>query len=213
MAASALHRGGLVALATGLLIIATAAVMPRGAGAAVTSSYDPGTVTLFAVGDSAPDAVGITCVAGNAKVNGADPGTGPVPCADIRYVTINTGAGSDSIDTTGVSTAAGFIPLCNGCNPAGIFVRSGDGADRFTDGPSTSEFVGGDGNDVASGGGDSEEMFGGHGKDVLRGGADRDFLFGGRGRDNLVGGPGSDKANGGRDSDRCRAEHLLNCER
>jgi Ca2+-binding RTX toxin-like protein len=190
------------------------AAIPASAGAAVVSFFDPGLGNLYVTGDGADDFVAVTCVAGNAKVNGADPGTGPVACGIPRDVLINSGAGNDSIDTIGVSAAAGFTNLCGPrCNPAGIFVRAGDGADRFVDGPWDSEFVGGGGNDVALGGGGYEEMFGQGGKDVLRGGAQRDFLFGGRGRDNLVGGPGSDKANGGGDSDRCRAEHLLNCER
>ncbi len=111
---------------------------------AVTSSVAAGLLTV--TGDGADDPIAITCVAGGVKINGADPGTGAATCLSLSAISVDGGAGNDTIDLRGVTypnflSVADAIPLRvtinGGLGNDTIFgsnfsdiINSGDGADR-----------------------------------------------------------------------------------
>jgi Ca2+-binding RTX toxin-like protein len=168
-----IKRGtGLAAGAAAALILA----LPGSASAAVTSSVAGGVLT---VNSDANDAIVITSVGGQVKVNGADPGGSAVDSADITEIDVSGGPGANDINLAGVN-AADFTSL-------------------------TSVTVdGGDGNDTINGSQIADRLEGGAGDDRIIGdnnpGGSRDEAIGEAGNDTMVWNPGDgDDVNDGGD--------------
>lgn len=151
-------RAVLTVAVVGFLLTATAA------SAAVTAEFFFGTLSVSSDGS---DAIAVTCSAGTAKVNGADPEGDTAACGDVDSVEIEGGPGPNAIDLSGV-TASAF--------PAVEYVS----------------VLGDDGNDTVSGSALRDELEGDAGDDTLRGAAGDDQLSGGDGSDTLLGGAGDD---------------------
>ena len=155
---------------TGLVAGAAAALMlalPGSASAAVTSSVAGGVLT---VNSDANDAIVITSVGGEVKVNGGNPGGGAaVDTADITSIDVSGGPGANDINLAGVS-AADFTAL------------------------TTVTVDGGDGNDTINGSLIADQLEGGPGDDRIIGdnnpGGSRDEAIGEAGNDTMVWNPG-----------------------
>ena len=152
---------------------------------------------LSVAGGHGSDRIVVVCnSAGLVKVNGKNPGTGPVGCAKVSEVDVSSGPGNDRVSLVGVGSGNGFgqrdLPGGFG-HGTGCGVQLGSGNDHYAGGKSCFNLVlAGRGSDRLSGGGLRDE---------LEGGADNDSLAGGAGRDVLVGNAGSDKLSGGADDD------------
>jgi Ca2+-binding RTX toxin-like protein len=152
---------------------------------------------LKVAGGDGSDRVTVICgAASTVKVNGKDPRTGPVACAGVSEVDVSSGGGNDTVDLSGVGSAAGFgqrdLPGGFG-HGTGCGVQLGQGNDRYIGGRSCFNLVlAGRGNDRA---------IGGDLRDDLEGAAGDDTLAGGAGRDVLIGNSGGDRINGGADDD------------
>jgi Ca2+-binding RTX toxin-like protein len=160
---------------TGLAAGAAAALMlalPGSASAAVTSSVASGVLT---VNSDANDAITITSVGGDVKVNGGNPGGGPaVTSASITAIDVNGGPGGNDINLAGVN-ATDFPALA-------------DGTDVTVDG--------GEGNDTINGSLLADHLEGGGGDDRIISddsqAGSRDELLGEGGNDTMVWNPGDD---------------------
>jgi Ca2+-binding RTX toxin-like protein len=162
-------RTGLVA---GAVVTALLAV-PGAASADVNSAVNGAGV--LTVNSDANDAITITSVAGDVKVNGANPGGGPaVPSAGITAIDVSGGPGANTINLAGV-TAADFPQLA-------------DGTDVTVDG--------GEGNDTINGSLLADHLEGGNGDDRIISddsqAGSRDELLGEGGNDTMVWNPGDD---------------------
>jgi Ca2+-binding RTX toxin-like protein len=147
-------------------------------------------------GGNGTDRITVACVDGAIKVNGRDPGAGPVQCSAVSEVDVVAGAGNDHVDLSGVGTVTGFgqrdLPGGFG-HGTGAAADLGEGNDTYVGGASAFNLV-------LAGGGD-DHLVGGALRDSLQGGAGNDTGSAGAGRDILVGGVGRDKLNGGLDDD------------
>src|SRR5690606_2578145 len=129
---------------------------------------------VLTVTSDAADAITVTCDGGQARVNGADPGSGAVACNTITQIDVNGGPGDNTIDLSGVDD------------------------DDFT----LLEAVtvdGAAGNDAITGTAIGDTLNGGEGNDTLTGFRGADTVNGGEGDDTMVwnNGDGSDFNNGG----------------
>ena len=102
------------------------------------------------------------------------------PFIGVKRVVVNSGAGNDTIDLSGLDSSVVAE------------VDGGDGNDTI---------IGGDGNDVLLGGRGRDQITGGKGKDEIRGGAGADIISSGEGADKLFGDAGNDTLDGGAGDD------------
>jgi Ca2+-binding RTX toxin-like protein len=196
--------------------------MPAAAHAKVRASVSGQLLTLR--GGKASDRVKVICRAGQVKVNGKNPRTGAVGCAQISEVDALTGDGNDMVDLSGVGSAPGFgqrdVPggfgHGTGCASAlgsgndryvgggSCFnlILGGRGDDRVRGGALRDQITGGSGDDRATSLGGRDILIGNAGNDKLNAGADDDLLSGNTGDDVLIGGAGTDLLGGGPGMDR-----------
>jgi Ca2+-binding RTX toxin-like protein len=173
----------------GVLVGAAAAALlafPGAASAAVTSSVTNGDLV---VSSDAGDAITITSVGGQVKVNGADPGNGPAASTTIDSITVTGGSGDNNINLSGVN-GTDFTTL------ASVTVDGGGGNDTINGSQLADTLRGGDGNDRIIG--DDNPL---NTDDVMRGEAGDDTMVWNPGDDDDVneGGAGNDtsEVNGG----------------
>jgi Ca2+-binding RTX toxin-like protein len=164
------NRKGRTGVVAGAVVAALLAV-PASASAEVTSAVDPAGV--LTVNSTANDAITITSVGGQVKVNGADP-DGAVNSADITAIDVSGGPGANNINLAGV----------NGTD----FPALADGTDVTVDG--------GEGNDTINGSLLADHLEGGNGDDRIISDDSqlnsRDELLGEGGNDTMVWNPGDD---------------------
>ena len=111
---------------------------PGLASAAVTSAVNGG--ALSASSDAA-DPIAITCVGGNVKVNGGNPGGGAdVACNTITSITVTGGPGANLLDLSGVTDQT--FPAV-----AAVTVSGGEGDDTILGTGFADRLNGGGGND------------------------------------------------------------------
>jgi Ca2+-binding RTX toxin-like protein len=174
-------RSGAVAGAAAALLLA----LPGSASAAIDSSFAGGVLT---VNSDANDAIAITSVGGQVKVNGADP-DGAVDSADVTAIDVSGGSGANDISLAGVN-ATDFTSLTS------VSVDGGDGNDTINGSQIADELEGGPGDDRITGdnnpGGSRDEAIGEAGNDTM-------VWNPGDGDDVNEGGTGSDtvEVNGG----------------
>jgi Ca2+-binding RTX toxin-like protein len=119
------------------------------ARAAVTSGVED--QVLQVMGDGADDAIDITCVGGNAKVNGNDPDTGMVSCASLHAIGVRGRGGTDHVTLEHV-TVADFPSVSE------TYAIGGSGDDTLIGSPEADYLDGGAGYDTVSGAGSSDEI-------------------------------------------------------
>jgi uncharacterized protein GlcG (DUF336 family) len=119
---------------------------------AITSSVVAGSLTVTS--DAASDTIAVTCVAGNVRINGADPDTGAATCASLSQISIAGGGGNDTIDLSGV-TVDDFLSAADPV-PLGVTADGGSGDDLIRG----SQF-----GDILTGGGGLDTIIGGSGLD------------------------------------------------
>ncbi len=160
----------------GLSAVAAAGLLalPAAASATVNSNVAGGTLT---VSSTDGDAIAITCLAGNVKVNGADPGGAASACSAISSIAVSGDAKANNINLNGV-LAADYTAL------ATVTVDGGDGDDTI---------AGSDTEDTLAGDGGNDRVIG-----FRNPAGTRDVLQGGIGNDTLVwnNGDGSDLMEG-----------------
>jgi Ca2+-binding RTX toxin-like protein len=197
----------------GLLAIALLLILAPSASAVVMSTV--GSTGFMFVSSNADDAIGITCVGGNVKVNGADPNSGVAACSLIRQIQVNGGPGPNTINLSGV-TQTDFPNLM----PLPVVIFADAGADSITGSPLRDNISGGSGNDTIDGGGEVDllQFSGSSGADtitatdgagLLTAGVETDTytaiesfrLFGGPGNDVISSGSGNDALDGGMGND------------
>ncbi|QBX55774.1 hypothetical protein EXE58_10105 [Nocardioides seonyuensis] len=178
----------LLALASAAVLV-TATAAPSGAAVTVSSNA--------VTGDAANDSIVVTCTAGNLAAVGAA-GAGD-PCADLAFVDVDPGGGTDTVDLSGVTTAS--FP-----NLTAVLVDTRDvGFVDTVAGSGLYDYFTADADDVLDGAGGNDTFIGGG---VARGGAGDDVFrdvdgeaVGGEGDDLFVqvvpasgidGGPGTD---------------------
>ena len=168
---------------------------PRSVRAAYVESLAPRTMlsisSLFnatsgvlSVTSNGSDAISVGAdQAGKVTLNGsvltaslAAGGTGQVSASAVTSLTVTGGAGANSIDLSGVTSAA--FP-----NLTGTTINAGDG------------------NDSVIGSGKNDSIDGGLGNDTIGGGLGNDLLKGSDGRDLMDGGAGNDTIDGGTETD------------
>jgi PASTA domain/RTX calcium-binding nonapeptide repeat (4 copies) len=199
----------------GFLAIALLLILAPPASAALTSNVSLG---LLSVMSNADDAIAITCVGGNVKVNGADPGSGVAACSAIQGIFVSGGPLANEIDLSGV-TEADFLNIPG---PVGIFGSAG--ADDITGSEFPDTIDGGPGSDKIDGGGEADLLFffGSPGVDtimatdgsgLLTAGGETDtyagiehfYLIGGPGNDVISSESGNDFLDGGTGDDKLNA--------
>jgi Ca2+-binding RTX toxin-like protein len=165
---------------------AAALAFPGAASAAVTSQVANGDLVVTSDGG---DALVITDVGGQVKVNGADPQSGAVASATIDSIAVTGGPDANNIDLKGVNGTA--FPLL-----ASVTVDGGDGNDTINGSQLVDVLDGGAGNDRIIGDDNPQDTF-----DVMRGQAGDDTLVWNPGDDDDIneGGTGDDtsEVNGG----------------
>jgi Ca2+-binding RTX toxin-like protein len=189
--------------------LAIVLILAPPASAAVTSSVSNG---FLSVTSNANDTIAVTCVGGNVKVNGADPGSGAGACSVIHGISVSGGPLANTIDLSGV-TQADFLNLF-----VGIFGSAG--ADNIT-GSEFRDFIdGGPGSDTINGGDEVDQLVfsGSSAADTITAiagtgsltaggetdtytGVERFTLSGLAGNDTLTGGGGNDSLDGGAGAD------------
>jgi Ca2+-binding RTX toxin-like protein len=171
------NKKGRTGLVAGAAVAALLAI-PGSASAAVTSDFNNGVLT---VNSTANDAITITAVGGNVKVNNGDP-DGVVAATAVTEIDVSGGPGANNIDLKGV-TGTDF-----------------DNLDTVT-------VDGGDGNDTINGTQLADRLEGGNGDDEIIGdnnpGGTLDDSRGEAGNDTMVWNPGdgSDLNEGGAGTD------------
>ncbi len=166
------NRKGRTGLVAGAVVAALLAV-PATASAEVTSAVNGAGV--LTVSSDANDAITITSVGGDVKVNGGNPAGGPaVDSADITAIDVSGGPGANNINLAGVN--------------ATDFPQLADGTDVTVDG--------GEGNDTINGSLLADHLEGGNGDDRIISDDSqlnsRDELLGEGGNDTMVWNPGDD---------------------
>jgi Ca2+-binding RTX toxin-like protein len=204
-------------------LLAAALAIPAGAAHAKVRSTVKGQL-LVVSGGKAADRVRVACNAGQAKVNGKNPRTGPIACSRISEVDALTGAGNDRVIFSGVGSDNGFgqrdLPggfgHGTGCGAAlgsgddhfigGGFcfnlVLAGQGDDHARGGILRDQITGGSGDDQVTSFSGRDILIGNSGNDKLNGGTDDDLLSGNSGDDVLRGAAGADLLGGGPGVDR-----------
>ena len=152
----------------GLALIAGATLLPIVPARATVGAEVSGH-SLNVIGDAADDAVDVTCEAGDVKVNGADPATGPYPCGELTGIYIEGRGGADTmtLEHVGPDDFRWLIP-------GAMFLIGGWGDDILIGSQIGDWIIGGAGYDTLSGSG---------GKDELDPGADGATADGGLGHD------------------------------
>ena len=119
--------------------VAALLAFPGIASAAVNSNVTGGALTVTS---DAGDAIAITAVNGQVKVNGNDPGNGAANAANITSITVTGDAGANVIDLSGVTptTYAGITGL-------NVTINGGGGGDTITGSEHADVLNGGDGDD------------------------------------------------------------------
>jgi Ca2+-binding RTX toxin-like protein len=178
------RRTGLVAGA----VVAALLAVPGSASATVTSAVNGAGV--LTVNSDANDAITITAVGGDVKVNGGNPGGGAaVDSADITAIDVSGGPGANDINLAGVN-ATDFTALTS------VAVNGGEGNDTINGSQLADELEGAGGDDRIIGdnnpGGSRDEAIGDAGNDTM-------VWNPGDGDDVNEGGAGSDtvEVNGG----------------
>ena len=166
------NRKGRTGLVVGAVVAALLAV-PATASAEVTSAVNGAGV--LTVSSDANDAITITSVGGDVKVNGGNPAGGPaVDSVDITAIDVSGGPGANNINLAGVN--------------ATDFPQLADGTDVTVDG--------GEGNDTINGSLLADHLEGGNGDDRIISDDSqlnsRDELLGEGGNDTMVWNPGDD---------------------
>ncbi|HEX2125422.1 MAG TPA: calcium-binding protein [Thermoleophilaceae bacterium] len=160
--------------------------VPGAASAQVTSQVQNGDLTVTS---DAGDAIVLTDVGGNVKINGADPGNGPAASSTIDTILVTGGPDANNIDLKGV-TGAAFPAL------ASVSVDGAGGDDLINGTQLADTLEGGDGNDRIIGDDNQPNT-----RDDMRGENGDDTLVWNPGDDDDIneGGPGNDTAevNGG----------------
>jgi Ca2+-binding RTX toxin-like protein len=156
-------------------------------------------------GGKKSDRVKVVCSANLVKVNGKNPRTGPVPCAQISEVDALTGDGGDRVDLSGVGSARGFgqreLPAGFG-RGTGCAGALGSGDDRYIGGGSCFNLIlAGRDDDRARGGALRDQITGGSGEDAVTSLAGRDILIGNAGDDKLSAGADDDLLSGNSGND------------
>src|SRR5919108_715934 len=171
---STARKGAFVGAAAAALL-----AFPGAASAAVTSSVTNGDLV---VSSDAGDAIAITSVGGQVKVNGANPGNGPAAIATIDSIVVTGDSGANNIDLSGVN-ATDFTTL------ASVTVDGAGGNDTINGSQLADTLDGGDGNDRIIG--DDNPL---NTDDVMRGEAGDDTLVWNPGDDDDIndGGDGND---------------------
>jgi Ca2+-binding RTX toxin-like protein len=132
-------------------------------------------------GDGSPDFVQVSCAGGVLAASGS--ATTGDPCATLTFINVDPGGGTDSVDLSGVTSAA--FPLLQA-----IQTNTVDGvADSLTGSP-ISDSINGDSSDILNGGA---------GNDLINGGA---AVSGGAGDDTVVEFNGTGPVSGGEGDDR-----------
>jgi Calx-beta domain/PASTA domain/RTX calcium-binding nonapeptide repeat (4 copies) len=150
------------------------ALVAAGACAAIAASSAPAAATLHSqvaggtltVSSDAGDAISITCVSGEVKVDGADPDSGIADCSSITVIDVLGGPVANVVDLHAVD-AISFPNMGNSSGGASPVTIDAAGGDDTVTGSEWSDYVtdtsGGDTID-GKGGGDSYEVsFGGVG--------------------------------------------------
>jgi Ca2+-binding RTX toxin-like protein len=204
-------------------LLAAALILPAGAAHAKVRSTVSGQLLVVKGGKKA-DRARVVCNAGQVKVNGKNPRTGPVACSRISEVDALTGDGNDRVDLSGVGSGNGFgqrdLPggFGHGTGCAGALgtgddhyiggttcfnlVLGGRGDDHARGGILRDQITGGSGNDQVTSFSGRDIVIGNAGNDKLNGGSDDDLLSGNSGDDLLRGAAGADLLGGGPGMDR-----------
>jgi Ca2+-binding RTX toxin-like protein len=158
--------------------VAALLAFPGIASAAVTSSVTGG---VLSVSSDAGEAITITCVGGNVKVNGADPGSGAAACNALTGINVDGGPGANAIDLTGVTSAA--FP-----NVASVLADGNAGNDTILGSERPDRLIGGDNDDTTEGRAGDDTL-------VWNPGDDSDINVGGDGTDTIEvnGGGGNER--------------------
>jgi Ca2+-binding RTX toxin-like protein len=153
---------------------------PGLASAAVTSAVNAGALTASS---DAADPIAITCVGGNVKVNGANPGGGPdVACNTLTSITLTGGPGDNLLDLSAVN-ATDFPAL------TAVTASGGEGNDTLLGSQFADHLNGGGGNDRIvpddNPANTRDDARGDAGNDTIvwNGGDDNDLNDGGAGND------------------------------
>jgi Ca2+-binding RTX toxin-like protein len=178
---STARKGAFIGAAAAALL-----AFPGAASAAVTSTVTNGDLVVTS---DAGDAIAITSVGGQVKVNGANPGNGPAASATIDSIVVTGDSGANNIDLSGVN-GTDFTTL------ASVTVDGAGGNDTINGSQLADTLDGGDGNDRIIGDDNQPNT-----DDVMRGEAGDDTLVWNPGDDDDIneGGPGNDtsEVNGG----------------
>ncbi|MDQ4004737.1 MAG: hypothetical protein M3135_00335, partial [Actinomycetota bacterium] len=176
-----------------LLVLLTAFVLSfllvnsRQAQAAVTAQM---VGTILQVTVSASEGVTITCVGGDAKVNGQEVDGEPDTCSTITAIQITaTGSFSNVVDLSQV-TDPPFTSVTT------ITVDAAGGADTVTGSALDDSILAGEGNDFVQAGAGDDTVHGVGGTDLLEGQSNDDSVAGGEQADTLTGGTGDDEMAG-----------------
>ena len=180
-------------LAVAVLAVGAMAGTTVSAGAAVTATFNSGTLSVF--GDSLDNSITISRnAAGQILVNG-----GAVSVAGGTPTVANTSLmqafGQGGNDVITLSEVNGALPKAN--------MFGGAGNDVLTGGSGGDQLFGQTGNDTLLGKGGFDLLFGGQENDVVTGGDADDQAFGQSGNDRMVWNPGDDTDlnEGGADTD------------
>jgi Ca2+-binding RTX toxin-like protein len=176
-------RAGVLAGAAVTALLA----FPGIASAAVTSEVANGALT---VKSDAGDAITITAVNGQVKVNDVDPGTGAVNADTITSITVNGDGGANAINLAGVTPTT--YPAITGLN---VTINGGGGNDTITGSEHADLLNGDDGDDQITPNDNPappnvvvrDDARGGNGNDIItwNGGDDDDLNEGGPGIDTV----------------------------
>ena len=123
------------------------------AQAVTMSDLSNGTLTITA---SENGSVFITCAGGLVKVNGKDPESIPIACADLAAIVVNGGSGNNVLNLGGVTTAE--FP-----NLTSVTVDGRAGKDAIIASEFSDIIMGGDGEDVMVGVQAGDQVNGGSG--------------------------------------------------
>jgi Ca2+-binding RTX toxin-like protein len=165
-----------------------ALAFPALASANVNSAVD-GAGKLTVTSD-AGDAITITCVTNDVKVNGADPTPGgAADCDDVKAIDVTGDAAANVINLAGVEDADAAVDT-DYPNVLTVEIDGGGGNDTITGSEHVDEMLGGEGNDRIIG--DENNVPGS--RDLFKGEAGDDTLVwnGGHDDDTMDGGDGSD---------------------
>ncbi len=160
-------------------------LVPQLAFATVTATVSDNALSITA--DDSGNTITVTCAASNVQVNGVDPSSGPVACASLSSITVQGGAGGDTIDLSGVARSEFAAATA-------VSITGGDGDDTITGSPFDDTITGGAGNNWIDGGVGNDSLTLGSGNDIVYGnlGDDTFYLTTSSGGRYLDGGTGND---------------------